>query len=291
MVRSRNKFIARGVTLYSRGTTFHKSGRWAVKTRGPPKPKEGEKKQEKPQPKTKPFGKGTRTIIRSTAPRYYPTEPVRHPLYSRKSHHRPPRLRKSIRPGTVLILLSGRYRGHRVIFLKRLPSGLLLITGPFKINGVPLRRVNQAFVIATSTRIDISGVKIPNKINDDYFRKYKKVKTPQTKQEKTQEQQQQQQQPQQQQQEQQQQQQQQQQQEQQQQQQQQPQQQQTQTKRKQRLLSKKKGKEPLPEERKKDQKEVDSQILPLVKKVPLLKNYLSARFSLKKKQYPHEMRF
>lgn len=32
------------------------------------------------------------------------------------------------------------------------------MTGPFKINGVPLRRVNASYVIATSTKIDLSGL-------------------------------------------------------------------------------------------------------------------------------------
>merc|ERR1712071_544755 len=58
--------------------------------------------------------------------------------------------------------------------LKALESGLLLVSGPFKINGVPIRRVNQAYVIATKTSVNVSKVNV-SKFTDEYFSREKQT--------------------------------------------------------------------------------------------------------------------
>jgi large subunit ribosomal protein L6e len=117
---------------------------------------------------------GSRVVAETKAPKYYPADDVPVKVKS-SSGAGVAKLRKSIKPGTVLILLAGRFRGKRVVFLKQLPSGLLLVTGPYAVNGVPLRRVNQAYVIATSTTVNISSVKV-DKFSDSYFGKAKAKK-------------------------------------------------------------------------------------------------------------------
>jgi len=100
--------------------------------------------------------------------KFYAADDTTVPLRSHRGKSKPAKLRKTISAGSVVILLAGRHRGKRVVVLKQLPSGLLLVSGPFKVNGVPLRRVNQAYVIATSTKVDVSKVDV-SKVDDKFF--------------------------------------------------------------------------------------------------------------------------
>ncbi|EZF27129.1 hypothetical protein H112_00837 [Trichophyton rubrum D6] len=106
---------------------------------------------------TKKFGKGERTVPTKKAQKWYPVDDEPQPKKVRKSVN-PAKPRASLQPGTILILLAGRFRGKRVVLLKHLPQGVLLVTGPYKLNGVPLRRVNARYVIATSASVKLTGL-------------------------------------------------------------------------------------------------------------------------------------
>lgn len=182
------------------------------------------------------YGKGgkAKVVEAKSEGKWYPAEDVSKPLH-RNFTPKTAKLRASITPGTVLIVLSGRFRGKRVVFLKQLDSGLLLVTGPYKLNGVPLRRLNQAYVIATSTKVDVSSVKVPDHVNDEYFKRADGEKK--------------------------------------------------------QFFEGDELKKSVSDKRKADQKSVDAAVLASVKKTELLSEFLSAKFSLQKGQYPHKMKF
>lgn len=194
---------------------------------------------------------GGKRLVRVRKERkFYPTEnePRRQKTghVSFKRHKRT--FKAGLEPGRVVIVLAGRHKGKRVVVLKTLPSGLLLVTGPHVINGCPIRRMHQNFTITTSTKLDVSKLKIADSINDKYFRKpradSKKNKSKkgdggdifETKTE---------------------------------------------------------GYKPT-EQRKKDQIEVDKQLIEVIKKNPekkLLFSYLGSFFQLRNRVYPHKLKF
>nr|GMC97030.1 60S ribosomal protein L6-like [Ipomoea batatas] len=124
VAKVRNPELIRGVGKYSRSKMYRKRGLWAIKAKnGGAFPRHDKEPVESP--------------AAEKPPKFYPADDVKKPLVNK---HKPKqtKLMPSITPSTVLIILAGRFKGKRVVFLEQLPSGLLLVTGPFKINGVPL---------------------------------------------------------------------------------------------------------------------------------------------------------
>ena len=102
---------------------------------------------------------------------WYPVSDLKAHFKRKCKVPKPTHISAPLVPGQVVILLSGRFRGRRVVFLKKLEeSGLLLVTGPYKYNGVPLKRVNAAYVLPTNTKLKVDG-KVGEKINDEFFKK------------------------------------------------------------------------------------------------------------------------
>jgi len=82
------------------------------------KPKKIQKPKKTETLKKKPIKgkKAKEVIIQQKFARYSSTEPLKRKLVKTRSSNRPTNLRKSITPGTVLILLAGVFAGKRVIF-------------------------------------------------------------------------------------------------------------------------------------------------------------------------------
>lgn len=175
--KPRNYDLGNGVYRFSRSRMYHKKALWKFVGKKNPK----KEKPKKPKSIIKEIGGekngGTRVVLLTRKTASYPTanRVRKHPAKKCFRQHKR-YIRKSLTPGTVCIMLAGVHKGKRVVLLKQLQSGLLLVTGPYTINGVPLRRVNQIYVIGTSTKLDISGVKIPDTVNDKYFKRIKAKK-------------------------------------------------------------------------------------------------------------------
>ena len=156
----RNNLLSTALPRLGRAASYHAKGLWAIKN----------KKKHAPTKKEKPAAAAKK------APRFYPGEDKKVPLpCNRRGKRTSAKVRSSIKAGSVLILLSGRHRGRRVVCLGSTKSGLIRVAGPYAVNGVPLRRVNQAYVIATSASVDVSKVDV-SKYTDDFFARARKAK-------------------------------------------------------------------------------------------------------------------
>ncbi|CAG9536729.1 unnamed protein product [Cercopithifilaria johnstoni] len=237
-----NYEVAPGVMRFSAARMYAKRGAYAKK----PYPAVRKKVERKAKVIVKPIGGDKngkeRKVLVKKGPKY-----LKEVITTRrvKRSVKKVALRPSITPGTVLIILAGRHKGKRVIFLKQLEkSGLLLVTGPMKLNSTPLRRIAQAFVIATKTKIDISGLKVPQHIDDAYFRRFNSKKAPK--------------------------------------------------KGDANIFAQGTTEYTVSDQRKADQKTVDSVVLEVIRKHPEKKylfGYLGSRFALGKNQFPHQMLF
>jgi len=243
----RNYDLGCGVYRFSKSRMYAKRAMYRKLKKG--QPQKGVKPKGPSLVVKKPIGGekngGERLVRVNKLPRYYPTEAkLKKPKTCKTSFSKHKRyLRKNITPGSVLIIVAGKHRGKRVVFLKQLKSGLLLVTGPFKLNACPLRRINQIFVIATRTKLDISKVKIPGRLNDDYFKRRRPKRPKKDEGE---------------------------------------------------IFETKKESYQVSDERKKDQIDMDRNILEVIRQHPEKKylfGYLGATFSLRNNMFPHKMIF
>ena len=88
-----------------------------------------------------------------------------------------------LKPGSVLILLSQKLLGKKAILINTTESGLLVVTGPFSINGISLRRVNKKYTMDSGATLDTEKFNSPGLkwnpllFNDEYFKTLAKSKS------------------------------------------------------------------------------------------------------------------
>ncbi|XP_058824998.1 large ribosomal subunit protein eL6 [Topomyia yanbarensis] len=181
MHKFKNPLLADGVRRFSKGKQLQRKKMFALKSL---------KKVRVEKPKVaitivKKIGGakngGERKVLVKKNKSYLPTKRiVRKRTGKRCFRNHKRNTRGALKKGKVLILLAGRHKGKRVVLLKVLKSGLLLVNGPFALNCCPLRRISQNYVIATKTRINLKAFKVPKHINDTYFRRIVKKKNSRT---------------------------------------------------------------------------------------------------------------
>ena len=130
--QARNYGLESGVTRFGRSKTYHKKAVYKFLKKKTPK-KAGDKK---PAFVEKKIGGakngGTRMVRVNKLPSAdsYPTTDKAAKSTSKNFFSKHVRsIRPSLNPGTVAIILAGAHKGKRVVVIKHLASGLLLVNG------------------------------------------------------------------------------------------------------------------------------------------------------------------
>jgi len=171
--RARNVPLESGVYKYSRSQMYHKKAIYKfAKKKASPKAAAAKKPAFVEKKVGGAKNGGTRKVAVQKPKFDYPTSvksvvKTSKNLFSKQKRS----LRPSLSAGVIAIVLAGVHKGKKVIVLKQLGTGLLLVSGPYALNGCPLRRINQRYLLATKTKVDVSGVKVPEHINDAYFKR------------------------------------------------------------------------------------------------------------------------
>jgi len=246
----RNKLLPGGIMRYSQARMYSVKGVYKKKKFAAAKKGKTRAELVKKKPVGGAKNGGERLVKIKREPRALESERTK---IARKPRNKKPfsqharHLRPSLTPGTVVIMLAGRHKGKRAVFLKQLASGLLLVTGPMKLNNCPLRRINQIYVVATKTKLDVSKLKLPEHLDDKYFKRTKRDRRRHVAKAGDEN-----------------------------------------------IFAKKTEEYAVSDQRKKDQVEVDKQLLELIRKhkeKKYLFGYLGSTFSLRKNEFPHAMTF
>ena len=77
-----------------------------------------------------------------------------------------------------MIIVHNRYA--KVCILLSNASAYLInlhhLLGPYQVNGVPLRRIPQSYVVATKTKLNLGSLKVDKELRDDFFKRQKSKK-------------------------------------------------------------------------------------------------------------------
>ncbi|ABW98320.1 rpl6B (nucleomorph) [Hemiselmis andersenii] len=76
--------------------------------------------------------------------------------------------KKKFKIGSIIILLGSKFQGKKAVLLKITKKGLLIISGPFSVNGISLRRINPRYAVPTEIGIGLNNLQL-GFLNDDYF--------------------------------------------------------------------------------------------------------------------------